>query len=172
MAEDAYWYEAAFVAGITNALNVAADGLITPGGPLIEPVDENAAPENSKTVFAEIREFYGEPEVPLVFRVMARDPIYLASFWKALRQAFSDNRLSRRVKEALAFAVSLTTRSAFGTAFHLAQMRRCGVTDAGVMEIVGVTQMFSSYTKIADTLQLHPDMGHIAPVDSSRAPGG
>jgi hypothetical protein len=33
------------------------------------------------------------------------------------------------------------------------------------MEIVGVTQMFSSYTKIADTLQLEPDMGDIAPVD-------
>ena len=40
------------------------------------------------------------------------------------------------------------------------------------MEIVGVTQMFSSYTKIADTLQLEPDMGDIAPVDSTPAPGG
>ena len=27
-----------------------------------------------------------------------------------------------------------------------------------------MTQMFSSYTKIADTLQLEPDMGDIAPV--------
>jgi hypothetical protein len=40
------------------------------------------------------------------------------------------------------------------------------------MEIVGVTQMFSSYTKIADTLQLEPDMGEIAPVDPTPAPGG
>ena len=54
MAEDAYWYEAAFVAGITTALNVAADGLITPGGPLIEPVNENLANENTKKLFAEI----------------------------------------------------------------------------------------------------------------------
>jgi len=37
---------------------------------------------------------------------------------------------------------------------------------------VGVTQMFSSYTKIADTLQLEPDMGDIAPVDTTPAPGG
>jgi alkylhydroperoxidase/carboxymuconolactone decarboxylase family protein YurZ len=171
MAEDAYWYEAAFVAGVTNALNVAADGLITAGVALIEPVNENVASENTQKVFVEIREFYGTPEVPLVFRVMARDPIYAASFWKALRRAFSDNQLTRRVKEALGFAVSLTTRSAFGTELHLAQMRRCGVTDAGVMEIVGVTQMFSSYTKIADTLQLQPDMGHIAPVDPAGVPG-
>ena len=39
------------------------------------------------------------------------------------------------------------------------------------MEVVGVTQMFSSYTKIADTLQLEPDMGDIAPVDPTPAPG-
>jgi hypothetical protein len=41
-----------------------------------------------------------------------------------------------------------------------------------VMGVIGVTQMFSSYTKIADTLQLEPDMGDIAPVDDSPAPGG
>jgi hypothetical protein len=40
------------------------------------------------------------------------------------------------------------------------------------MEVLGVTQMFSSYTKIADTLQLEPDMDHIAAADPSPAPGG
>jgi hypothetical protein len=38
------------------------------------------------------------------------------------------------------------------------------------MEIVGVAQMFSSYTKIADTLQLESDMAHIAPIDTSGVP--
>ena len=168
--EDAYWYEAAFVAGITNALNVAADALIGPGGALLRPADEQAATGDLGKVFAGIRAFLAQPEVPLVFRIMALDTVYLANFWKAYERAFADNRLTRRVKEALAFAVSLTTRSAFGTPFHLEQLRRCDVTDAGVMELIGVTQMFSSYTKIADTLQLQPDMGDIAPVDPSGTP--
>ena len=89
----------------------------------------------------------------------------------AWRRAFSDQRLTRRLKTALAFAVSLTTRSSFGTRFHLAELRRLGVGERGVMEVIGVTQMFSSYTKIADTLQLDSDMGAIAPVDRSPAPG-
>ena len=110
--------------------------------------------------------------MPLPFRLMAHDPAYAADVWEAVRRAFGDNRLSRRLKEALAFAVSLTSRSPFGTAFHLAEMRRLGVGERGVMEVLGVTQMFSSYTKIADTLQLEPDMGDIAPVDPSPAPGG
>src|ERR1041385_7751388 len=132
MSEDALWYEAAFVVGITNALNVVADGLAcVPGvGAVLAPVDEGSA--DAAALFHEIREFYGRADVPAVFRVAARDPGYAADLWAAVRRAFADNRLSRRFKEALAFAVSLTTRSSFGAPFHLEEMRRLGVGDAGV----------------------------------------
>jgi len=172
MAGDALWYEAAMVVGITNALNVVADGLSAArdlGAPIPDP-DEATAPAAAAATFADIRIFYARADVPVAFRLLATDSGYLADVWGATRRAFSDNRLPRRLKEALAFAVSLTTRSAFGTAFHVGEMRRLGVGDRGVMEVLGVTQMFSSYTKIADTLALEPDMGDIAPVDSSPPP--
>ena len=173
MQDDALWYEAAFVVGITNALNVVADSLAPqPGVTLLTPVDDRLADPQTMMVFAEIRTFYEISDVPLPFRLMAHDPSYLAEVWQAVQRAFSAPHLPRRLKETLAFAVSVTSRSAFGTAFHLAQMRRLGVSDRGIMEVLGVTQMFSSYTKIADTLQLDPDMGQIAPVDWSPAPGG
>jgi hypothetical protein len=169
MTGDALWYEAAMVVGITNALNVAADGL----GTLMTPVKPGAGASEVESVFADIRAFYdGRAEVPLPFLLAAQDPGYLADLWGATRRAFDDNQLSRRLKTSLAFAVSLTMRSAFGTAFHLGEMRRLGVGERGIMEVVGVTQMFSSYTKIADTLQLEPDMGDIAPADRTPAPGG
>jgi alkylhydroperoxidase/carboxymuconolactone decarboxylase family protein YurZ len=171
MTGDARWYEAAFVVGITNALNVVADGLAPSGrgAPLLEPVDDTGAPDEVRDLFAEMRAFYAGA-VPLPLRLVAHDPGYAADLWAAVRRAFADNTLPRRFKEALAFAVSLTTRSEFGTAFHLGEMRRLGVGERGVMEVLGVTQMFSSYTKIADTLQLEPDMGDIAPVDPSPVP--
>jgi alkylhydroperoxidase/carboxymuconolactone decarboxylase family protein YurZ len=170
MAADALWYEAAQVVGITNALNVAADGLGASG---LTPLAPAAAPAEVQATFEEIRAFFGGvAEVPAPFRLIAHDPGYLADVWAATRHAFADNRLARRLKAALAFAVSLTTRSPFGCTFHLAEMRRLGVTERGVMEVVGVTQMFSSYTKIADTLALEPDMGDIAPTDPTPAPGG
>jgi hypothetical protein len=166
MVGDALWYEAAMVVGITNALNVVADGL----GPVMTAVKDGDA--EVAAAYADIRAFYGGGEVPLAFGLAAHDPGYLVDLWTAVKRAFTDNALGRRLKTALAFAVSLTTRSAFGTAWHLGEMRRLGVGERGVMEVVGVTQMFSSYTKIADTLQLEPDMGHIAPVDPTPAPGG
>jgi alkylhydroperoxidase/carboxymuconolactone decarboxylase family protein YurZ len=170
MTGDAPWYEAAHVVGTTNALNVVADGL----DGCLPPVDPASASDDVRVVLGDIRSFYGlgpAAEVPMPFRLVAHDPGYLGDLWSAVRRAFHDNRLSRRLKETLAFAVSLTTRSAFGTPFHLGEMRRLGVGDRGIVEIVGVTQMFSSYTKIADTLQLESDMGDIAPVDPTPAPG-
>jgi alkylhydroperoxidase/carboxymuconolactone decarboxylase family protein YurZ len=151
--------------GVTNALNVVADSPLAS----LEPASSSA---EAQAVFAEIRAFYEGPDVPLAFRRLAADPGYLADVWGAARRAFGDNTLTRRHKAALAFAVSVTTRSQFGTVFHLGEMRRLGVSERGVMEVLGVTQMFSSYTKIADTLQLEPDMGHIAAEDRTPAPGG
>ena len=167
MKEDALWYEAAYVVGVTNALNVVADGL---PADVLPPVSEAAAHAETRAVIDAIRTFYGE--VPAPFLTIAHDPRYLGDLWAAIRHAFDDGRLTRRLKEALAFAVSLTTRSSFGTRLHAAQLRRLGVGEGGVMEVVGVAQMFSSYTKIADTLQLTPDMGDIAPADPAPAPGG
>lgn len=166
--EDKFWYEASFVVGITQALNVVADGLARPGHlAAVEPgVDRNA-----DRVYDEIKAFYDRESVPSVFMVMAGDPAYLKDFWVACRRAFDSKHLSRRLKESLAFAVSLATGSLFGIDFHLSEMRRLGVTEKGVLEVVGVTQMFSSLNKIADFLQLEPDMSDIAPVDESPAPG-
>lgn len=154
--------------GVTNALNVVADAL---PADLLPPPAPGAPGAPAESLWEEIRAFHGG-EVPAPFRVLARDPAYLAEVWSAWRHAFADHRLGRRLKTAIAFAVSLTTRSSFGTRFHLAELRRLGVGERGVMEVVGVTQMFSSYTKIADTLSLESDMGHIAPVDPTPAPGG
>ncbi len=164
-ATDAPWYEAAFVVGVTNALNVVADALPD----ALAPIDDADGPAE---LYADIKAFYERSDVPPPFRVIARDPVYAKDVFGAVRRAFTDQHLTRRLKESLAFAVSVTSRSRFGTAFHLGEMQRLGVSQRGVMEILGVTQMFSSYTKIADTLQLESDMRDIAPPDRSPAPGG
>ena len=146
MTGDAMWYEAAQVVGITNALNVAADTLGALGA-----VDESAAPVETRALFAEIRDFYGSADVPQGFRFMAHDPLYAADVWAAARHAFADNRLTRRFKEALAFAVSVSTRSASGAALHLAQMRRLGVGPSG---------RHGDRRSDADVLELHEDRRH------------
>ena len=77
--EDAYWYEAAQVVGVTNALNVVADaGLGTPGlNAVLTPPDEATAGPEVADLFADIRAFYASAELPGPLRLAARDPGYL-----------------------------------------------------------------------------------------------
>src|SRR5215510_8765031 len=74
MADDAPWYEAALLVGVTNALNVVADSPLAS----LEPAHPSAEAE---AVFAEIRAFYACAAVPAVFRRVAADPGYLADLW-------------------------------------------------------------------------------------------
>ena len=71
MADDALWYEAALLVGVTNALNVVADSPLA----ALEPASPSA---EAQAVFAEIRAFYDRADVPVAFRRVAADPGYLA----------------------------------------------------------------------------------------------
>ena len=123
MEGDALWYEAAHVVGITNALNVVADGLAAlPAG---RPCSADSGSGRERPAGRPVRRdsrLLAAPTCRRCSACLASDPAYAADVWAATRRAFGDNLLTRRLKEALAFAVSLTSRSAFGTGFHL---RRC-----------------------------------------------
>ena len=79
MVGDALWYEAAQVVGITNALNVGADGLGASG---LTPVEPAGASAEVRAVFEDVQAFYGSAEVPAPFRLIAHDPGYLADVWR------------------------------------------------------------------------------------------
>ena len=158
------WYEVAYVAGVTHALNAVADGLRlplefspSPRQPLLPLPDLAQTPPEAKAVFDEIAGFYALDHPPAVFRWMARDVGFLQSYWAATRQAFTDRTLDRRMKEILAFAASMTGKSDYGVDFHLREARRLGMTDQALTEAVEVVQLFNTVTKIADALRLEPD---------------
>jgi len=165
LTDDQIWYEVAYVAGVTHALNTVADGLRLPlefSGPSRTPAVRLPDPADSapevKAVFDEIMAFYSMDHPPAVFRWMARDAGFLQSYWAATREAFTDRKLPRPMKEILALAASLTAKSDYGVDFHLWQARRLGLSDQGLTEAVEVVQLFNTVTKIADALQLQPDL--------------
>jgi AhpD family alkylhydroperoxidase len=164
MRDDRVWYEVAYVVGVTNGLNAVADGLRLPLdfspsarlplAPLVEPAD---APPQTKAVFEDIAAFYAVDRPPAVFRYMARDAVFLATYWAATREAFSDRQLDRLTKEVLALAASLTATSDYGVDLHLREARRLGLSEQGLTEAIEVVQCFNTVTKIADALRLEPD---------------
>jgi AhpD family alkylhydroperoxidase len=120
-------------------------------------MEPGEAPPEVKAVFDEIMGFYALDRAPAVFRWMARDPGFLHGYWNATREAFTDRKLDRRMKEILALAASLTAKSDYGVDFHLREVRRLGLSEQGLTEAIEVVQCFNTVTKIADALQLEPD---------------
>ncbi len=163
--DDAYWYEAAYVYGVTNGINAVADGLRLPldfsdtpaRKPLVKPIELDEASDQLKDIYSDIMAFYQTEHVPAIFKALAHDEGYLKDYWGAVRFVFSDGKLDRLTKETLAFAASMAAKSDYGVDLHLAEARRLGLSEKGVMEAVQVVQLFSCYTKIADGLQLSPD---------------
>ena len=163
--DDAYWYEAAYAYGVTNGINAVADGLRLPlensdtpaRNPLIKPIEFEEASNQLKDIYSDIMAFYQTEQIPVIFRTLAHDQGYLRGYWGAVRFVFSDGKLDRLTKETLAFASSMAAKSDYGVNLHLAEVRRLGLREKGVMEAVQVVQLFSAYTKMADGLQLSPD---------------
>lgn len=152
------------MAGVTHGLNAVADGLRVPlefspssRVAVLPLADAGDAGPEVKAVFEEIMAFYGMDRPPAVFRWMARDAGFLQDYWAATREAFTDRTLDRLTKEILALAASLTAKSDYGVDFHLREVRRLGLSDQGLTEVIEVVQCFNTVTKIADALQLQPD---------------
>ncbi len=167
--DDAYWYEAAYTYGVTNGINAVADGLRLPldfsdlpgRQPLLSLVEPEAASTAVRHLYEEILDFYQTDRVPSIFKALAHDEGYLRDYWGAVRVVFRDGRLERRIKEAVALAASMAARSDYGVDLHLREVKRLGLSEKGVLEIVQVVQLFSCYTKIADGLQLEPDFSRL-----------
>jgi AhpD family alkylhydroperoxidase len=150
---------------VTNNLNSLADGVRCPldfgpgpeRRPLIALVEPAGAPPELKAAFDEACVFYAMERPPAVLRAMANDPGFARDLWAAVRAAFEPGALDRLTKEILALAASVTAKSDYGVDFHLREVRRLGLPEAGVLEALQVTQMFNGFTKIADALGLIPD---------------
>ncbi len=156
----------AYVVGVTNGLNTVADSLrlpldFSPDGqrrPIVKFVEYDDAPKRTKEIYDQIKTFYQSERVPAVFRFLANDPGYLEDRWGSVKVAFEERKLDRLTKEAIALAVSLAARSDYGIDLHQREARRLGLSEAGVLEVIKLVDVFSVLTKVADCLEMEPDI--------------
>ena len=150
---------------MSNGINAVADGMRVPldfsdvplRKPLVKLVELEEASNPVRQVYKDIQAFYQTERVPNVFKVLAHDEGYLHDYWRAVRFVFEDRHLDRLTKEAVALAASMAGKSDYGVDLHLREVRRLGLSEQGIIEVIEVVQLFSCYTKIADGLQLEPD---------------
>lgn len=126
---------------------------------LVDMPDEHEATGEVASIFGEIRQVFGLPFVPNLFKVMAHRPEYLKASWERVKVIMGPGLLDRKTKEMIAVAVSATNGCDYCTSAHVAALKQMGVEDGAIVELMAVVDLFSGFNKMLEGLQIAADMG-------------
>lgn len=124
----------------------------------VKYVEETDAPDEIRKVYADIKEWFGLPFVPNLFKVMANHPAYLEATWARLKVIMGPGRLDRTTKEVIALAVSATNNCHYCIDAHTAALKKLGFGDAEITELMAVVDLFNGFNKLLDGLRVESDL--------------
>lgn len=125
----------------------------------VEYIEERDATGIVAEIYADIRESFGIPIVPNMFKVMAHNPAYLQASWLRVKAVMGPGLLDRRTKEMIAVAVSATSGCDYCVRAHTGALRAMGTTDAELVELMAVVDVFSGFNKMTEGLLVESDLG-------------
>jgi len=115
---------------------------------IVAPVSDREADAKTRRIFDEIKRAYGLDEVPPIFRLLARLPLYLETSWRRIRFAFfEDGRLGVRTKWMVGLAVSASNNNKPMILECTRMLRALGVTDAELAELMAVVDASNGLNK-------------------------
>ena len=137
---------------------------MTPRIATVTPVSESAATGKVAEIFADIRRTKKIDFVPNLWRVLATSPDQLELIWTRLKAlmhpevAGRSSPLDARTREIIALAVSATNGCRYCVNSHTAALKKQGVDDVALGEILGIVALFNSTNALADGYQVEPDI--------------
>jgi AhpD family alkylhydroperoxidase len=130
----------------------------------VTPVAESAATGGVAEIFADIKRTKNIDFVPNLWRVLATSPDQLELIWTRLKAlmhpeaAGRSSPLDARTREIIALAVSATNGCRYCVNSHTAALKKQGVDDVALGEILGIVALFNSTNALADGYQVEPDI--------------
>ena len=168
------------VAEHTASLCSAAEGLRLPvdlpepseqSGPFaVMPADPAKLDGEAAQAMAEVgtwaTEKLGITHVPLIWRVLARQPRFMASTWRKDRLVMSRGNLDEQAKACIAFAVAAFKQSPYMVAYTTALLRRALATeDEALVELVASVMHYVSFNTISHGMLLEPSFSEMRAAD-------
>ncbi len=121
-------------------------------------ISEEQATGKVKEIFDDIRANFGM--VPNFFRAQGgSDPDWLELNWMRWKKIMGRQRsLDRKTKELIATAVSISNNCQYCSLAHEAMALMIGASKEEIVEMKEVVELFASFNKIADSLQVPCDV--------------
>lgn len=130
----------------------------------VKLVEESEATGRVAEIFADIKQTKSINFVPAFWRTLATNPIQLEMVWTALKSimhpeaAGRTSRLDARTREMIAVAVSATNGCSYCVNSHTTALKKLGVDDETLGEVLAVAGLFNMTNALADGYQIEPDV--------------
>ena len=125
---------------------------------IIRLMDEAQATGRVKEIFQEIKDTFGLPFVPQVFRAIGSKPEQLEAIWTQMKGLFGSGSLDVKTKALIALAVSAAQRSTYFVTIYSIALKRLGATDEEIAELLEVTSLATALNTLVSGLALEPEL--------------
>jgi AhpD family alkylhydroperoxidase len=130
----------------------------------VRPVDENSATAKVTAIFDDIKRTKSIDFVPAFWRTIATNPTQLELVWGTLKTLMHPEavgrtaRLEPMVREMIALAVSATNSCPYCVNSHTATLRKLGLDEQGLGEVMAIVGLFNMTNSLANGYQIDPDV--------------
>lgn len=130
----------------------------------VRPVEETQAGGKVVEVFADIKNTKKIDFIPNFWRTLAINPVQLELVWNTLKTLMHPEAVGRKprldptTREIIALAVSATNGCRYCINSHTAALRKLGMDDETLGEVMAIAGLFNMTNKLADGYQVEPDV--------------
>ena len=130
----------------------------------VRPVEESEATGKVAAIFADIKKTKNIDFVPAFWRVIATNPAQLELVWTNLKTLMHPEaagraaRLDPATREIIALAVSATNACPYCINSHTAALRKLGLDEETLGEILAIVGLFNMTNALANAYQVQPDV--------------
>lgn len=122
-------------------------------------VNEEDADARVSAAYADIKAGFGNGQVPNAYKVLANNPTILEAAVEHRHRVMDEGALDPTLKEFLAWATVTLLNNRFGIQVHTARLKKMGVSDADILEALGILQYFAGISVVINGLDLGDDVG-------------
>ena len=129
-----------------------------PRAATVELVEESQASPEVKAIFDDIKATKEIDFVPNFWKTLATHPPLLQETWTRLKAVMAPGHLDPLTKEMIAVAVSATNGCRYCINSHTAAVKKLGLSDEALGELMAVVALFNGTNALADGYQIEPDV--------------
>jgi AhpD family alkylhydroperoxidase len=124
----------------------------------VKLVDERADHPKVRAVFDDIKATKKTDRIPNIWRALATNPDHLELCWTRLKAIMQPGKVDLLTKEIIALAVSATNGCNYCINSHTAAVKKLGLNNEALGEVLAVVGLFNQMNKLADGYQVEPDI--------------